>query len=368
MKTSDYDYPLPRHLIAQTPVEPRDHSRLLVVNRADGSLQHRHFYDLPQLLMEGDLLVFNDSRVIPARLYGQREGTGGQVEVLLLHQQEPGVWEALGKPGRSLRPGSRIRFGDSPGAVAEVLGIGEGGTRILQFLDSTDPTSLGVVPLPPYIKEPLEDPERYQTVYARVKGSSAAPTAGLHFTEGLLKRLQDMGVQFAFVTLHVGMDSFRQVKEEDPTEHKLFREYCTVSQETCEAVNEAKHQGRRVIVVGTTTVRTLETAARASNPAILSSVEGSKDERSALNPEPAEGKGEDWTPLKPFAGWTDMYILPGHKFQVPDALITNFHLPRTTLLMLTCAFGGRELILKAYAEAIRLRYRLYSLGDSMMIV
>ncbi len=333
VRTSDFDYELPAELIAQTPIEPRDHSRLLVVNRADESITHRHFYDLPDLLRKGDVLVFNDSRVLPARLFGHRVGYEGKVEILLLRRIEPSLWEVLVKPSRRIDTGARIEL---DGLRCEVIERKEGAIRIVRFSAEEALERAGKVPLPPYIHRPIADPERYQTVYARVKGSAAAPTAGLHFTPELLRRLQDKGVDFAFTTLHVGLDTFVPVRVDDPEKHHIHREYCQLSREVAQQLSQAKSQGRRIIAVGTTSVRVLEQASLG-------------------------GK------IDPFDGWADLFILPGYKFNVVDAMITNFHLPRTTLVMMVSAFAGRGLISKAYDEAINKRYRFYSFGDAMMI-
>ena len=352
MKTSDFHYDLPQELIAQTPIEPRDHSRLMVVSRADGSIGHRHFYDLPELLRPGDVLVFNDSRVIPARLHGRRAGTGGKVELLLLARLSPGVWRSLVRPGRRLREGARIEIaghGEGERMTAEVLQVEPDGTRTVKLCGEEDLERIGTVPLPPYIHEPLRDSERYQTVYARTNGSVAAPTAGLHFTPALLEKIRALGVETVFVTLHVGWDSFRPVKAEAPSGHKLHSEYWELGREAADAINRAKHEGRRVVSVGTTAVRLLEQAA-----ALTEEVDGE-----AVLSRDCLAAG---------SGWADLFILPGHRFRVVDALVTNFHLPRSTLLMLTCAFAGRDLVLNAYREAIDRRYRLYSFGDSMFIL
>jgi S-adenosylmethionine:tRNA ribosyltransferase-isomerase len=334
VKTSDFDYELPPELIAQTPIEPRDHSRLLVVNRADGSIAHCHFYDLPDLLRKGDVLVFNDSRVLPARLFGHRVGYDGKVEILLLCRLEPCVWEVLVKPSRRIDAGACIQL---DGLQCEVLERREGAIRIARFSDEEALEKAGKVPLPPYIHRHLDDTERYQTVYARVKGSAAAPTAGLHFTPELLRRLQGDGVDFAFTTLHVGLDTFVPVRVEDPQRHHIHREYCQLSTEVARQVSQARADGRRIIAVGTTSVRVIEQASQS-------------------------GK------VEPFDGWADLFILPGYKFHTVDVMITNFHLPRTTLVMMVSAFAGRGLISKAYEEAINERYRFYSFGDAMIIV
>ncbi|MBI4340128.1 MAG: tRNA preQ1(34) S-adenosylmethionine ribosyltransferase-isomerase QueA [Chloroflexi bacterium] len=343
MRTSDFDYPLPRELIAQTPLEPRDGSRLLRLDQRTGAVSHQRFYELPSLLRGGDLLVFNDSRVIPARLYGRRASTGGQVELLLVRRERPGVWQCLGQPGRRLRPGERLVFAQE--LEARVLERGDGGLLLAELNDEALVEKAGVMPLPPYIHTPLGDPERYQTVYAgRDKaGSVAAPTAGLHFTPELMRRLEQEGVQLAFVTLHVGLDTFRPVEEEDPAEHKLHTEFWELPAATSQAINAARAEGRRVVAVGTTSVRVLEQAA------LLSEQRG-------------------WGGLRPGAGWADLFILPERRFRVVQAMVTNFHLPRSTLLMLVSAFAGRERVLAAYAEAVRQGYRFYSFGDAMLIV
>ncbi len=343
MRTSEFDYHLPPELIAQTPMEPRDHSRMMVVSRADGSIQHRHFYDLPEYLRPGDVLVFNDSRVVPARLYGRRAGTGGKVELLLLERLSPGVWRALVKPGRRMQPGAAFQVpGDGAGISGEVLRVEPDGARVVRLAGEEHLDRLGVIPLPPYIHEPLRDSERYQTVYARVKGSIAAPTAGLHFTLELLQRLDSMGVELAFVTLHVGWGTFKPVKVEDISQHQLHAEYWELGQEAAEAINRARREGRRVITIGTTAVRLLEHAASLCR--------------------------EEGAALSPGSGWADLFILPGHRFRAVDALVTNFHLPRSTLLMLVCAFAGRDLVFSAYREAVEQRYRFYSFGDCMLIL
>ena len=338
MKTSDFDYHLPKELIAQTPCEPRDHSRLMVVHRRDGVLEHRHFFELPDYLQSGDLLILNNSRVIPAKLVGRKLDGGGKVDLLLLWRAEPGVWEALARPLRRLRPGTRMRFGENEDLLAEVLSRTERGTLLVRLGDESKLKGVGQVPLPPYIHVPLPDPERYQTIYGEVEGSIAAPTAGLHFTPELLAHLREKGVELAFVTLHVGLGSFRPVKMEDPEKHELSPEYCEIGLETAQKVNSAREESRRVVCVGTTTVRALEGAINAS------------------------GK------LAPFQGWNSLYILPGYRFRVVDVLLTNFHLPRSTLLMLVCAFAGRKLMLRAYEEAVRQGYRFYSFGDAMLIL
>ena len=346
MRTSDFDYHLPPHLIAQTPVEPRDSSRLLTLDRATGQIEHRRFTDILECLQAGDLMVFNRSRVIPARLRGRREGTGGRVELLLLRRQSPGVWEALGRPGRRLQPGVRVLI-DGQGSDAtlevEVLESRPQGTKLVRLSSEHGIDRLGETPLPPYIHQQPADPERYQTVYAADPGSVAAPTAGLHFTDSLLERVRRMGVEQAFVTLHVGLDTFRPVQGEDPTQHHVHTEYYEVSEEAAGSINRARQDGRRIIAVGTTSVRVLEQA--------------------ALRMEES-GQGE----LAAVQDYAELFILPGHRFRMVDAMVTNFHLPRSTLVMLVSAFAGREPVLKAYREAIREEYRFYSFGDAMLIM
>ena len=346
MRTSDFDFVLPQELIAQTPVEPRDSSRLMIVNRADGSMAHRRFYDIVDYLQAGDVLVFNESLVIPARLYGRKMDGGGRVEILLLRRLEAGIWEALVRRGKRLRIGSQVAItdeaeGDSlPRITAEVTDQGEGGIKVIRFSDEALLSELGKVPLPPYINTPLSRSDRYQTVYARVAGSVAAPTAGLHFTPELLDKLEKKGVRLLFVCLHIGLDTFSPVREEDPREHHIHREYGLVDEEVASELSGAKRQGRRVIGVGTTTVRILEQVAQLYPP----------------------------EKLPPFADWVSLYILPGHRFRMVDALLTNFHLPRSTLLMLVTAFAGKELVNRAYHEAISAGYRFYSFGDAMLIL
>lgn len=341
MKTSDFYYDLPQELIAQTPLAQRDGSRLMLLDKMTGAVQHRHFYELPQFLNPGDCLVLNDSRVLPARLLGKREPSGGAVEVLLLVDKGEKRWECLVRPGRKLHPGQKIVFGDGSLLNAEVMEELPGGNRIVEFrydgifLEILE--QLGKMPLPPYIKEELNDPERYQTVYSRAVGSAAAPTAGLHFTKELLRQVEEMGVKVCYVTLHVGLGTFRPVKEEDPLAHEMHSEYCMISAETAATINETKRKGGRVICVGTTSCRTVESWA-----------------------------GEDGT-LKESAGWTSIYIYPGYRFKVLDGLVTNFHLPESTLIMLVSALAGREHILAAYDEAVRERYRFFSFGDAMFI-
>ena len=340
IKTADFDFYLPEELIAQTPLERRDASRLLVLDKETGATRHMHFFDLPTLLGPGDCLVLNDSRVLPARLLGHREPTGGAVEVLLLIDRGDKVWECLVRPGRKLKPGTRLSFGDGS-LKAEVVEVCEGGNRLVRFeyegifLETLE--RLGKMPLPPYIKAELSDPERYQTVYSREVGSAAAPTAGLHFTRALLEQVQEMGVKVCYVTLHVGLGTFRPVKEEEITDHEMHSEYCMISAETAETINRTKREGGRVICVGTTSCRTIESWA-----------------------------AEDGT-LKECAGWTNIFIYPGYRFKALDCLITNFHLPESTLIMLVSALAGREHVLAAYKEAVEQRYRFFSFGDAMFI-
>ena len=339
MKTSDFYFDLPQELIAQTPLERRDGSRLLVLDKTTGETQHKHFYDLPSPLRPGDCLVLNNSRVLPARLFGRRSG-GGACEVLLLIDRGDKVWECLVRPGKKLHTGAKITFGEGE-LTAAVVGEVEGGNRLVRFdyegifLEILE--RLGKMPLPPYIKEELQDSERYQTVYSKVVGSAAAPTAGLHFTEALLEQVQALGVKVCYVTLHVGLGTFRPVKAENVDEHEMHSEYCVISQETADIINQTKREGGRVICVGTTSCRTIESWAN-----------------------------EDGT-MEAKAGWTNIFIYPGYKFKVLDALITNFHLPESTLIMLVSALAGREHVLAAYEEAVRERYRFFSFGDAMFI-
>jgi S-adenosylmethionine:tRNA ribosyltransferase-isomerase len=341
MKTSDFDYRLPPELIAQTPLEPRDQSRLMVLERSHGLIEHRHFSNIVDYLKPGDVLVFNDSRVIPARLKGKKAESGGKVELLLLRQLKNAVWEVLLKPAKRVAIGTKLEIGDSDDSIsAEIVGEEEGGIRVIRFPEEMLLPKLGKIPLPPYIHTPLADTERYQTVYARVPGSVAAPTAGLHFTPQLLERIGQKGIELLFVTLHVGLDTFRPVREDDPLKHPIHKEYGIVTQEVASRLNKAKGEGRRIICVGTTTVRIIEGAAQASQPSALA----------------------------PFEGWVSLFILPGFQFRMVDALITNFHLPRSTLLMLVAAFAGRDFIINAYEEAKSQSYRFYSFGDAMLIL
>ena len=354
MKTSDFDYNLSESSIAQTPAEPRDSSRLLVLHRVSGEIEHRIFRDIGDYLIAGDLLVLNQTRVIPARIYARKE-TGGRVELLLLRRRDDLTWEAL-VGGKGLRVGRKLilESDDSSrwineksttsgdvGVQVEIIEILDGSERLIKFSEPIEPyfSKVGNVPLPPYIHEKLSDPERYQTVYAREPGSAAAPTAGLHFTPRLLEELQAKGVKFAYVTLHVGLDTFAPVTEENPEEHVIHTEWCELPQETAALINQTREAGGRVVAVGTTSVRTLESAAKVGRDAI-----------------------------SPYIGATSLYILPGYQFKVVDAMITNFHLPKSTLLMLVSAFAGREKILEIYETAIREGYRFYSFGDTMLIL
>lgn len=339
MKTHDFYYDLPEELIAQTPLEKRDSSRLMVLDRDTGVLSHKHFYDIVDYLEAGDCLVMNDSRVLPARLLGHRP-TGGAVEVLLLRDLGNKCWECLCKPGRKMQVGNEVLFGDGE-LTAVVREVQETGNRVVEFsyegifLEVLE--RLGKMPLPPYIKAELKDQERYQTVYSREVGSAAAPTAGLHFTNELLDRIREKGVHTAFVTLHVGLGTFRPVKADDILDHHMHSELCMMNSETAELLNETKRSGGRVICVGTTSCRTLES---------LVNADGSFSEKSQ---------------------WTEIFIYPGYQFKAMDALITNFHLPESTLVMLVSAFAGREHVISAYEEAVRQRYRFFSFGDAMFI-
>jgi S-adenosylmethionine:tRNA ribosyltransferase-isomerase len=357
MLTSDLDYSLPPELIAQTPIEPRDAARLLIVRRDTGELTHRVFRDVGDYLCPGDLLIANETRVIPARLRAHKARTGGAVEVLLLRKLDDLTWEAL-VGGKRIRSGTRLEILDEshhPALTAEIVEAREGPRRVVHFEQPIEPLfgAVGVTPLPPYIHEPLTDPERYQTIYSRTPGSAAAPTAGLHFTPDLMLALRRQGVEFGLVTLHIGLDTFKPVDEERVEDHHIHTEWCSLSPEVARQINEAKLAGRRVIAVGTTSVRVLETAARKSLSACPSDVQASAC---------------PWQTVSAFDGFTDLFIYPGFQFHVVDVLITNFHLPRSTLLALVSAFAGRDLILRAYQAAIRERYRFYSFGDAMLIV
>ena len=339
MKTSDFYYDLPPELIAQTPLERRDSSRLMTLDKTTGEIGHHHFYDLPGFLRPGDCLVLNNSRVLPARLLGHR-ATGGAAEVLLLTDRGDDLWECLVRPGKKLRKGAKIIFGDGQ-LTAEVTEVLEDGNRLVRFdyegifLEILE--RLGRMPLPPYIKEELQDQERYQTVYSKVSGSAAAPTAGLHFTPELLKQIEDMGVKLAYVTLHVGLGTFRPVKVDDVEHHDMHSEYCIIPPETAQIINETKQNGGRVICVGTTSCRTVESYAN-----------------------------EDGT-VRADGGWTKIFIYPGYRFRVLDGLVTNFHLPESTLIMLVSALAGKEHVLHAYEEAVKEKYRFFSFGDAMLI-
>ena len=340
MKTSDFYYDLPQELIAQTPLDKRDTSRLMTLDRASGVVEHHHFYELPDFLNPGDCLILNNSRVLPARLLGQRLPGGGACEVLLLIDRGDKTWECLVRPGRKMRTGAKLSFGEGE-LTAQVVEELPDGNRLVRFdyegifLEVLE--RLGKMPLPPYIKEELQDQERYQTVYSKVLGSAAAPTAGLHFTPELLEKIAARGVGIGYVTLHVGLGTLRPVKEEEITEHEMHSEFCTIPQETADLINRTKANGGRCICVGTTSCRTLESWA-----------------------------AEDGH-MEAKAGWTNIYIYPGYQFKVMDALVTNFHLPESTLIMLVSAFAGREHVLAAYQEAVKERYRFFSFGDAMFI-
>ena len=343
MRTSDFDYDLPEELIAQTPLEPRDHSKLMLVDRDVGALSHDRFFNLPKYLRQGDVLVFNDSRVISARLFGSRDDTGNKIELLLLSRLREGVWRALVRPGRRMRENDSFIIHDRDDNKSEMTGhvleVEDSGSRIVEITNEFLIEEIGNVPLPPYIHEKVSDPERYQTIYAKSEGSVAAPTAGLHFTEELMSNIRDKGVLTEFVTLHVGWDSFRPLKSENISDHKMHSEYWYLSNETATIINEAKREGRRIISVGTTAARLLENVF----------------------------EKQDGYPIREGSGWADIFITPGYEFKILDGLITNFHLPKSTLLMLTSALAGRDLMLKAYREAVDHEYRFYSFGDAMLI-
>ena len=340
MKTSDFYYELPEELIAQEPLKERDSSRLMILGKDDGSICHRHFYDIKDMLNDGDALILNDTRVLPARLYGVKEDTGGTIEFLLLNKRSLDEWEVILKPGRRAKPGARFVFGDGK-LRAEIIDVINDGNRLVKFeydgVFENILDELGQMPLPPYITKKLEDKERYQTVFARHNGSAAAPTAGLHFTPELRGELEKKGVNIGYITLHVGLGTFRPVKADEIADHKMHSEFYVLPEETAELINRTKASGGRVISVGTTATRTLETA------------------------------GLSGLPLEAKTGWTDIFIYPGKKFNVIDALITNFHLPESTLIMLVSALAGRENVLKAYNEAVKERYRFFSFGDAMFI-
>lgn len=340
MKTKDFYYDLPKELIAQEPIKDRSSSRLMVLDRNNGAVEHKHFYDIVDYLNEGDCLILNDTKVLPARLYGSKEGTGGAIEFLLLHKHTLDTWEVILKPGKKAKPGARFVFGNGE-LKAEILDIVNDGNRLVKFeyegvfeevLDR-----LGEMPLPPYITKKLEDKNRYQTVYAKNPGSAAAPTAGLHFTPELLQKIKDKGVNIGYVTLHVGLGTFRPVKAEEVTDHKMHSEFYILPEETAALINDTKSKGKRVVSVGTTATRVLETV------------------------------GMKGMPLTTQTGWTDIFIYPGKEFHVIDALITNFHLPESTLIMLVSALAGRENVLNAYKEAVKEKYRFFSFGDAMFI-
>lgn len=340
MKTSDFYYDLPQELIAQDPLEDRSSSRLLHLSMKDGSVEHRHFTDILDYLKEGDCLVVNDTRVIPARLYGHKEETGALIEILLLKRKENDIWECLVKPGKKARPGAKLVFGDGI-LKGEIIDVVEEGNRLIQFqyegIFEEILDQLGEMPLPPYITHKLEDKNRYQTVYAKNDGSAAAPTAGLHFTQELLQKVQEKGVKIAHVTLHVGLGTFRPVKVDDVENHHMHSEFYVVEEDQAKLINDTKKQGGRVISVGTTSCRTLESAT---------------DEEGVLHPG---------------SGWTEIFIYPGYQFKMIDGLITNFHLPESTLMMLVSALAGKDRIMAAYEEAVKERYRFFSFGDAMFI-
>lgn len=340
LKTSDFYFDLPEELIAQTPIEPRDHSRLMILDKSTGKIQHKHFYDIVDYLEPGDCLILNDSRVLPARLYGIKEETGARVEFLLLENKGNDVWEALAGPGKRAKKGSRFTFGDGL-LRCEVVDVLEDGNRLIHFeyegMFFSILDQIGQMPLPPYIKEKLQDKERYQTVYSKETGSAAAPTAGLHFTPELLQKIKDKGVSIGFVTLHVGLGTFRPVSAEKITDHKMHSEHYHMSEETASLIDTAKSNGKRVIAVGTTSCRTIESVAQKEGCICESE------------------------------GWTDIFIYPGYEFKGLDALITNFHLPESTLIMLVSTLAGREHILNAYKTAVEEKYRFFSFGDAMFI-
>jgi S-adenosylmethionine:tRNA ribosyltransferase-isomerase len=367
MRTDQFDYELPPEKIAQTPAEPRDASRLMVIHTATEEIEHRIFRDIVEYLRPGDLLVLNQTRVIPARLFGWKARTGGRIELLLLKRRNEHTWEALVR-GKGLRPGTRIELGTAEATklgtpahgtrtTAEIVAETESGGRLIRFDEPIETflEELGVIPLPPYIHEPLEDPERYQTVYGRIEGSVAASTAGLHFTPELLVDVRRMGVEMALVTLHIGLDTFRPVKEERIQDHQIHTEWYELTAPVAEQINRARLERRRVIAVGTTVVRALESAADGTSP---------------IAPEGCGPEGEacGWRTVSAYTGPTDLFIYPGYRFRVVEAMITNFHLPRSTLLMLVSAFAGRELMLHAYQEANRLGYRFFSFGDAMLLL
>ena len=339
MNVKDYDYDLPEELIAQDPLEDRSSSRLMVLDRQTGDVEHRHFTDILEYLHPGDCLVINNTKVIPARLFGVKEDTQAKIEVLLLKRKENDIWETLVKPGKKAKPGTKLVFGDGL-LTAEVVDVVEEGNRLIQFhydgIFEEILDQLGQMPLPPYITHQLKDKNRYQTVYAKYDGSAAAPTAGLHFTPEILEKMKDKGAELLFVTLHVGIGTFRPVAEENIEDHEMHREWYTIEKETAQKVNEAKEEGRRIIAVGTTSVRTLESAGQTGR-------------------------------VEAGSSWTQLYIYPGYQWQVVDAIVTNFHLPESTLIMMMASFAGREHILAAYEEAVRQKYRFFSFGDAMFL-
>lgn len=339
MDLHDFDYYLPEELIAQHPMEKRDMSRLMVLNKETGEIEHKLFMDIVNYLDEGDCLVLNNTRVIPARLLGEKEGTGGKIEFVLLKRVEGDKWEVILRPGKKAKPGSRFVFGNGE-LKAEVLEVLDEGNRLVRFIyDGVFEEILdrvGIMPLPPYITEKLENPERYQTVYAKVNGSAAAPTAGLHFTKELLDSLTRKGVKIAYVMLHVGLGTFRPVKVDDITQHKMHSEYYSISQETCDIINDTRQKGKKVVAVGTTSCRVLETVGKSGR-------------------------------IAPCDGWTDIFIYPGYRFKVVDRLITNFHLPESTLIMLVSSLAGRDNVMHAYNVAVKEKYRFFSFGDAMFI-
>lgn len=339
MKTDDFDFYLPENLIAQTPLDKRDSSKLLTLNKENGNIEHKHFKDIIDYLKKGDVLVLNDTKVMPARLYGTKEDTGAVIEVLMLKEKEKDIWEVLSKPAKRIKIGTIVNFSDR--LKAECIGIGDEGIRIFKFIYSgifyEILDGLGEMPLPPYIHEKLKNKDRYQTVYAKNIGSAAAPTAGLHFTKELMDKIKEKGIKIEYITLHVGLGTFRPVNVEDVTKHKMHSEFYQMSDETAKVLNEAKKLGNRIISVGTTSTRTLETIMNLY--------------------------GE----FKECSGWTDIFIYPGYKFKAIDCLITNFHLPKSTLIMLVSALAGKDKIMKAYSEAVENKYRFFSFGDSMFI-
>lgn len=377
MKTSEFDYELPQELIAQTPVEPRDAARLMVVHREAGTIEHRIFRDVVDYLRAGDLLVMNQTRVLPARLFGHKVPTGGRVELLLLKRHDAHTWEALVR-GKRLRPGTRIELAPAGEPAAEpgvpddggirlsatIVAETESGGRLVRFQRPVEPLldDLGVVPLPPYIHEPLRDAERYQTVYGRVEGSVAASTAGLHFTPELLVDLRGRGVEMAFITLHIGLDTFRPVKEEQVEEHQIHTEWYELTAQVAGQINRARLEGRCIVAVGTTAVRALESAARTGAGPAEACGDGPA---STADP---DGPACGWQTVAAHSGPTDLFIYPGYRFRVVEAMVTNFHLPRSTLLMLVSAFSGHDLIRHAYKEAVAERYRFFSFGDAMLLI